>query len=97
MAFASSWRCPMRLNPAALSRLSAANPRGEALVTIFEHLLGIAGQIGESQAFLTLGYDNREDEVAEGDFVPVITLSLRKVMPCPISSDGPETSSSSSP
>lgn len=67
----------MQLNPAATARLRGAQPRGEALVTIFEHLVEIYKQ-AETAAVLTLDYAVEGDEAVEGDLIPTITLSLRK-------------------
>lgn len=67
----------MQLNPAATERLRGAQPRGEALVTIFEHLAAIY-KVSETDAVLTLAYEREGDEVIEGDLIPTITLSLRR-------------------
>ncbi len=67
----------MQILPAALQRVRTAPLRAEAIATIFESLAQHFEQCGEEAATYTLGYQNADDFVSEGDLVPVIVLSVR--------------------
>jgi hypothetical protein len=67
----------MQIHPSSLERLRSAQFRPEAIATIFEHMGKMTGEIGAAASEFTLGYQKDEDEVREGDMVPVIVLALR--------------------
>jgi RNA 3'-terminal phosphate cyclase len=67
----------MRIQPEALARLRAAQMRGEAIATIFEHMGKMAEVAGYSAAEQLLTYQEPNAVVEEGDLVPIIILALR--------------------
>lgn len=67
----------MQIHPSSLGRLRSAQFRSEAIATIFEHLAKLNGEFGSVASEYTLGYQSPDDEVTEGDLVPVIVLALR--------------------
>lgn len=61
----------------ALHRLREATPRVEALATIFEHIGQMVDQFGAAASQLNLDWQQFDDEVADGDLIPYITLGVR--------------------
>lgn len=68
----------MRINPAALERLSQAPLTGEGLVRIFNEMMPIAQEAGPNCcASLNLDYQDQDAPIEDGDLIPVITITLR--------------------
>lgn len=68
----------MRLNPQALERLNSAKLTASGLVGIFEHMASIHETTQDPTCLsLRLDYQAEGDTVAEGDLIPVISISLR--------------------
>jgi hypothetical protein len=61
-----------------MERLKAGQFRAEGIGTIFEVLLSQMEANGGSVISTSLGYNTPGDSVEPGDYVPVITLSLRR-------------------
>lgn len=67
----------MRLNPTAVDRLRGAKLRPEGLITIFETLVQACEYLVPESVTYRLDFQGEGDQVAEGDLIPVITISLR--------------------
>jgi hypothetical protein len=69
----------LKLNPSALARLRAASLSAAGIANIFERLAESLADCPEmlQVASMSLDYQATTDEVAEGDLIPVITISLR--------------------
>jgi hypothetical protein len=66
----------MQINESALKRVSEARMDGEKIANILEMLLQQAAIANVPPNFV-LDYQHPEDEIEEGDWIPVITVSLR--------------------
>lgn len=64
-----------KINSQALERVRAAPLTGEGVATILELLWENSQKTGCSPSFV-LNYHEVEDEIEEGDMIPVITVTL---------------------
>jgi hypothetical protein len=67
----------MQIQQSALQRVRSAQFRPEAIANIFEHMAMIARESGAVATEFVLGYQQPDEPVEEGDYVPVIVLGLR--------------------
>jgi hypothetical protein len=69
----------LKLNSSAIARLRAASLSAAGIANIFERLVESLADYPEmlQVASMSLDYQAPTDEVAEGDLIPVITISLR--------------------
>jgi len=68
------------LNPQAVARLKGTTLTGEGLLHIFQMLADALDQQPAEQIAWTVGYA-KDDELREGDLVPIINLVLTRHMP----------------
>ena len=71
----------MPIHQPAFDRLRAAKISGDGLVTIFEQMAAGIETLGAATSQLQLDWEKADDQVREGDLLPVVTLSLRPAMP----------------
>ena len=71
----------MPIHHATFDRLRAAKISGDGLATIFEQMAAGTEMLGAATSQLQLDWQQPDDELREGDLLPVVTLSLRPVLP----------------
>ena len=71
----------MPINQATFDRLRAAKISGDGLTTILQQMAAGIETLGAATSQLQLDWQRPDDEVREGDLLPVVTLSLRPAMP----------------
>lgn len=69
----------MKINELALKRVSEARMDGQKIAHLLEILLQQAVVANVPPSFV-IDYQHPEDKVEEGDWIPVITVSLRPAM-----------------
>ena len=67
----------MPIHQATLERLRAAKISGEGIAAILEQLAAGVELLGAAASELQLDWQKPDDEVREGDLLPVVTLSVR--------------------
>jgi hypothetical protein len=73
------------LHQPSLSRMRQSQLRPEAVATIFENLAQLADQFGAEASVMSINWMKHGDVALEGEFTPVITLSLHPATdPLPI-------------
>ena len=75
----------MPIHDPTFNRLRAAKISGDGLATILEQMATGIKMLGAATSKLQLDWQQPDDEVREGDLLPVVTLSLRHaiVRPAP--------------
>jgi len=71
----------MPIHQATFDRLRAAKISGDGLTTILQQMAAGIETLGAATSQLQLDWQRPDDEVREGDLLPVVTLSLRPAMP----------------
>ena len=71
----------MPIHQAMFDRLRAAKISGDGLATILQQMASGIETLGAATSQLQLDWQRPDDEVREGDLLPVVTLSLRPAMP----------------
>ena len=71
----------MPIHQATFDRLRAAKISGDGLTTILQQMATGIETLGAATSRLQLDWQRPDDEVREGDLLPVVTLSLRPAMP----------------
>ena len=67
----------MPIHQPTFDRLRAANISGEGITAILEQMAAGVEMFGAAASELQLDWQNPDDEVRDGDLLPVVTLSLR--------------------
>jgi len=67
----------MPIHGPTFDRLRAAKVSGDGLATILEQMAASVEMLGAASSQLQLDWQQPDDEVREGDLLPVVTLSLR--------------------
>ena len=67
----------MLIHHATFDRLRAAKVSGDGLATILEQMVAGIEMLGAATSQLQLDWQQPDDELREGDLLPVVTLSLR--------------------
>ena len=67
----------MPIHGPTFDRLRAAKVSGDGLATILERMAAGIEAFGAATSQLQLDWERPDDEVREGDLLPVVTLSLR--------------------
>jgi len=67
----------MPIHQAMFDRLRAAKISGDGLATILQQMASGIETLGAATSQLQLDWQRPDDEVGEGDLLPVVTLSLR--------------------
>jgi len=67
----------MPIHQATFDRLRAAKISGDGLATILQQMAAGIDTLGAATSQLQLDWQQSEDEVRDGDLLPVVTLSLR--------------------
>ena len=67
----------MPIHQATFDRLRAAKISGDGLATILQQMAAGIETLGVATSQLQLDWQQPDDEVREGDLLPVVTLSLR--------------------
>ena len=71
----------MPIHQATFDRLRAAKISGDGLATILQQMVAGIETLGAAASQLQLDWQQPDDEVREGDLLPVVTLSLRPALP----------------
>jgi len=71
----------MPIHQATFDRLRAAKISGDGLATILQQMVAGIETLGAATSQLQLDWQQPDDELREGDLLPVVTLSLRPAMP----------------
>jgi len=71
----------MPIHQAAFDRLRAAKISGDGLATILQQMAAGIEMLGAVTSQLQLDWQQADDEMREGDLLPVVTLSLRPALP----------------
>jgi len=71
----------MPVHQATFDRLRAAKISGDGLATILEQMAAGIEMLGAATSQLQLDWQQPDDELREGDLLPVVTLSLRPALP----------------
>ena len=71
----------MPIHQATFDRLRAAKISGDGLATILQQMAAGIETLGAATSQVQLDWQQPDDEVREGDLLPVVTLSLRLAMP----------------
>jgi len=71
----------MPIHQPAFDRLRAAKISGDGLATILQQMAAGTEVLGAATSQLQLDWEKADDQVREGDLLPVVTLSLRPAMP----------------
>jgi hypothetical protein len=77
----------MPIHQATFDRLRAARISGEGLATILEQMAAGIEILGAATSQLQLDWQQPDDELRQGDLLPVVTLSLRPAFIPPTESD----------
>ena len=67
----------MPIHQATFDRLRTAKISGDGLATILQQMAAGTEILGAATSQLQLDWQQPDDEVREGDLLPVVTLSLR--------------------
>ncbi len=67
----------MPVHRPTFDRLRAAKISGDGLATILEQMAAGIEMLGAATSQLQLDWQQPDDELREGDLLPVVTLSLR--------------------
>jgi len=67
----------MPIHHPTCDRLRAAKISGDGLATILEQMAAGIETLGAATSQLQLDWQRPDDEVRDGDLLPVVTLSLR--------------------
>jgi len=67
----------MPIHQATFDRLRAAKISGDGLATILELMAAGVETLGAATSELQLNWGKTDDEVRDGDLLPVVTLSVR--------------------
>ena len=71
----------MPIHHPTFDRLRAAKISGDGLATILEQMVAGIEMLGAATSQLQLDWQQPDDELREGDLLPVVTLSLRPALP----------------
>jgi len=71
----------MPIHHPTFDRLRAAKISGDGLATILEQMAAGIEMLGAATSQLQLDWQQSDDELREGDLLPVVTLSLRPALP----------------
>ena len=71
----------MPIHHPTFDRLRAAKISGDGLATILEQMTADIEMLGAATSQLQLDWQQPDDELREGDLLPVVTLSLRPALP----------------
>jgi len=71
----------MPIHHPTFDRLRAAKISGDGLATILEQMAAGVETLGAATSELQLDWQQPDDELREGDLLPVVTLSLRPALP----------------
>ncbi len=71
----------MPIHHPTFDRLRAAKISGDGLATILGQMVADIEMLGAATSQLQLDWQQPDDEVREGDLLPVVTLSLRPALP----------------
>lgn len=71
----------MPIHHPTFDRLRAAKIGGDGLATILEQMAAGIEVLGATTSQLQLDWQQPDDELREGDLLPVVTLSLRPALP----------------
>jgi hypothetical protein len=71
----------MPIHHPTFDRLRAAKISGDGLATILEQMAAGIEMLGAATSQLQLDWQQPDDELREGDLLPVVTLSLRPALP----------------
>jgi hypothetical protein len=71
----------MPIHRPTFDRLRAAKISGDGLTTILEQMAAGIEMLGAAASQLQLDWQQPDDELGEGDLLPVVTLSLRPALP----------------
>jgi len=74
----------MPIHQATFDRPRAAKISGDGLATILEQMAAGIETLGAATSQLQLDWEKEDDELREGDLLPVITLSLRPAIVPPL-------------
>ena len=75
----------MPIHGPTFDRLRAAKVSGDGLATILEQMAASVEMLGAASSQLQLDWQQPDDEVRDGDLMPVVTLSLRPAIVTPAS------------
>ena len=67
----------MPIHHPTFDRLRAAKISGQGITAILEQMAAGVEMFGAAASELQLDWQNPDDEVRDGDLLPVVTLSLR--------------------
>ena len=67
----------MPIHHPTFDRLRAAKIRGDGLATILEQMAAGIEMLGAATSQLQLDWQQPDDELREGDLLPIVILSLR--------------------
>jgi len=70
----------MPIHQATFDRLRAAKISGDGLATILQQMAAGIETLGAATSQLQLDWQQPDDEVRDGDLLPVVTLSLRPAL-----------------
>ncbi len=71
----------MPIHHPTFDRLRAAKISGDGLATILEQMGAGIEMLGAATSQLQLDWQQPDDELREGDLLPIVTLSLRPALP----------------
>ena len=71
----------MPVHHPTFDRLRAAKISGDGLATILEQMAAGIEMLGATTSQLQLDWQQPDDELREGDLLPIVTLSLRPALP----------------
>jgi len=77
----------MPIHHSTFDRLRAAKISGDGLATILEQMAAGIETFGAAASQLQLDWQQPDDEVRDGDLMPVVTLSLRPAIVTPASEE----------
>lgn len=74
----------MKIHETAFDRLRQAKISGEGVAAVLQQMAAGVEMFGAAASELQLDWQRPEDEIQEGDLLPVVTLSLRPaILPQP--------------
>ena len=73
----------MPIHQATFDRLRAAKISGDGLATILKQMVAGVEHFGAAASELQLDWQQPDDELRDGDLLPVVTLSLRPAIVSP--------------
>jgi hypothetical protein len=71
----------MPIHHPTFDRLRAAKISGDGLATILEQMAAGIEMLGAATSQLQLDWQQPDDELRDGDLLPIVTLSLRPALP----------------